>query len=310
LGPLGSTCQAFVNQYVPQLIQWIEKGESPQQFCSQVGLCSSVHKSGMIHHKREVQQAGCSVCQLVVQYVETYLASNQTEAQIVQQLDQVCTLLGPLSSTCQAFVQQYVPQLIQWIENGESPQQFCSQVGLCSSVHKSGMIHHKREVQQGGCSVCELVVQYVESYLASNQTEAQIIQQLDQVCALLGPLGSTCQAFVNQYVPQLIQWIENGENPQQFCTQIGVCSARPVKAKSSSTCSLCELVVSYAEQYIASAPTEAEIAAKLGVVCAQLPSEFYTQECNRLVAAYLPQVVQWLETNQNPQVVCSELTLC
>jgi hypothetical protein len=133
------------------------------------------------------QSGGCSICQLVVSYVENFIASNASEAEVIQQLDQVCALLGPLQSTCVSFVQQYVPQLVLWIQNNEDPQQFCAQAGLCSSVSKSGKIHHshKREAQQAGCSVCELVVQYVETYLASNQTETQIIQQLDQVAPFL-----------------------------------------------------------------------------------------------------------------------------
>jgi len=213
---LGPTCDQFVEQYVPQLIQWIEAGENPQVFCHQIGLCSSTKIV-----KRDTQQAGCSVCQLVVSYVESYLAQNQTEQQIIQNLEQVCALLGPLASTCDQFVEQYVPQLIQWIEAGENPQVFCHQIGLCTSTKVV-----KRTVQQGGtCSICELVVQYVEAYVAQNQTEQQIIQQLEQICSLLGPLASTCDAFVSQYVPQLIQYLENGENPQVFCTQIGVCGS-------------------------------------------------------------------------------------
>jgi len=281
--------------------------------------------------KRDLEQAGaCSVCQLVVSYVESYLANNQTEAQIIQQLDQVCALLpGSFSSMCDSFVAQYVPQLIQWIEAGESPQQFCTQVGLCSSAKKVEH-HHKREVEQGGaCSICQLVVSYVESYVAKNQTEQQIIAQLEQLCSLLGPLSSQCNAFVENYVPELIQWLENGESPQQFCTQVGLCSSVEVHKlaqikKSASAkpkrsiaekhivqgnCGICETVILYVEQYLAEAATEAEIEQKLDQLCSLLPSVFQGQ-CTSLINDYLPQMIQSVIAKENPLAFCTTIGVC
>jgi len=37
--PLSQQCDQFIDQYVPQLIQWIEANEPPTVFCKQVGLC-------------------------------------------------------------------------------------------------------------------------------------------------------------------------------------------------------------------------------------------------------------------------------
>jgi len=258
--------------------------------------------------KREMQQGGCSVCELVVQYVEAYLANNQTEQQIEQELDQLCALLGPLSQTCTQFVGTYLPQLIQWIENGENPQQFCTQVGLCA-------FHQKRAVQQAGCSVCELIVTYVESYIANNQTEQQIIANLDQLCAMLGPLASQCEAIVQQYVPQMIQWIINGENPQTFCTQVGLCSALPSyqpklekRVSLQAGCSICTLVVTYVETYIANNQTEQQIIANLDELCSMLGP--LASQCDAFVAAYVPQVIQWIINGENPQQFCTQVGLC
>jgi len=348
---LAQQCNQMVEQYTPQMIQWILEGETPTAFCTQVGLCSSKvnlfertqkgekhhgrkeherkvqQKEHHHHHKRDVQQGGCSVCELVVQYIEGYLQNNQTEQQIIQQLDQICALLGPLASECDAFVAQYTPQVIQWILNGNSPQAFCTSIGLCSSdkpkVHtqierKEHHHQHKRDVQQGGCTVCELVMQYVEGFIATNQSEAQIIEQLDQICALLGPLASECDSFVALYVPQAIQWVLANENPQQFCTQVGLCSSRqrlhkPVEKKivlkSGSSCSICETLVAVVENYLASPGTENGIEQELAQLCSQLPAPF-NDECSKLVAAYLPQLIQWVINTENPAALCAQLSLC
>jgi len=157
---------------------------------------------------------------------------TKPEQQIIDQLDQICALLGPLTSTCDAIVAQYVPQMIQWIINGEDPKTFCTQVGLCSARPDPKL--EKREALQAGCSICTMIVGYVESYLAQNQTQQQIIEQLDQLCALLGPLASQCDAFVAAYVPQLIQWIQKTVNPHNFSAHKLV-FVRPTKFPTKST---------------------------------------------------------------------------
>jgi len=322
-GALEQECDAMVAQYVPQMIQWIVEGETPTAFCTQVGLCSfHKHHKDEVHilAKRDVQQGTCTVCELVVKYVEGYVQNNQTEQQIIQQLEQICDLLGPLSQTCDQFVEQYTPQLISWIVNGNSPQAFCASVGLCAAKqHKQHNSIHKRTVQQGGCSVCELLIQYIEGFLATNQTETQIIQQLDQICSLLGPLTQECDSFVALYVPQAIAWIEANENPQQFCTQVGLCAfAKPVlrKAdvkkmiiKSGSTCSICETLAAMLEEYLGTSGAQHQIEAELAQLCGQLPAPF-DAECNNIVAAYLPELIQWVVANENPQVLCTQLSLC
>jgi saposin len=306
----SAQCKAMVDQYIPQIIEYIEKDYTPQEVCTQLGLCISAKKveSGPL----------CSVCTLVITYIDQYISSNSSIQQIEAELDQICALLGPLSSTCDQFVAQYTPQAIKWIVNGNSPATFCASVGLCSSkINDFEPVLVKRNTQQGGCSVCELVVQYVESYIASNQTEQQIIKKLEGVCSLLGPLSGPCTSFVDTYLPQLIQWIENGESPQAFCTQIGLCSSarltvKKVKATSQKlrggVCSICQTLVALIENYVAAATTEDKIEAELAKVCQALGP--YAQECDNLIDEYLPQLVQWVVAKENPATLCAQIKVC
>ena len=78
--------------------------------------------------------------------------------------------------------------------------------------------------QDGFCSICEAIVGFVESYIEQNATEAQIQARLDAACALTGPYATECKALVDQYLPQIIQWVEKNETPDQICAQIGVCN--------------------------------------------------------------------------------------
>jgi len=176
--------------------------------------------------------------------VESYLAANATQQQIIQGLENFCNALpGGFSATCDAIVEQYTPLAIQWLINNESPTTFCTQVGLCSSARPCPKIQPTKQAvqpkqviqpkpQQGGqlCGICELAIASIEQYLQQNQTEAQIIAFLENICnALPGGVGSLCTAFVDQYVPLGVQWLVNNEPPQVFCTQVGLCTSQSVK---------------------------------------------------------------------------------
>jgi len=245
----GPQCVTIVAQYAPQLIAWIVNKENPQAFCAQVGLCSSANKPVQLkarqhdrvahkHHAMQKHslesedQAACPICQLVVTYVEKWLAQNQTEAQIIAQLQAFCSNLGPLSPECSSFVASYAPQIISWLENKEPPSTICAQIGVCGSARRPQLLRSKavkslkdkRNVEQGACQICQLVVTYVENLLQQNNTVQEIEQKVDAMCALLpSPINNLCTSIVNSYLPQLIQWLVNKEDPQAFCSSVDLC---------------------------------------------------------------------------------------
>lgn len=66
---------------------------------------------------------------------------------------------------------------------------------------------------------------FLEKFVAENTTEQELEAILDNVCnAIGGSIGQDCTYFVQQYLPQLIYYIENKEPPTTFCTQLGLCS--------------------------------------------------------------------------------------
>jgi len=247
-GAFRQPCDQIVEQYAPQLIHWLIKKENPDAFCSSVKLCPSLTNElpepiVVVEEKKKplVQSSpkfvagavGCTICQTVALYVEKWMAENSTEQSIIDRLEVFCSALGPASPECKSIVATYLPQLIAWIEAKESPLVFCSQVGLCtgetqSSVQQprlNGLRTQKRSEEQGACPICEMVVTYVEQLVAQNNTIAEIVAKVEEVCNLLPSPGSSfCDSLAQQYVPQLVQWILNKENPQNFCTSIGFCS--------------------------------------------------------------------------------------
>ncbi len=73
------------------------------------------------------------------------------------------------------------------------------------------------------CTICEFAVQYVDGFLQQNYTQEEIITALDAVCTALGPVGQTCEQFVETYVPALIIYLTNGVSPQEACSLVAAC---------------------------------------------------------------------------------------
>jgi len=77
----------------------------------------------------------CTICQLFITLVENYLAANATEKWIENILHNFpCEAVLPpdLAAQCDQFIDQYIPDLIDWINKNEPPNVFCSQMGLCN----------------------------------------------------------------------------------------------------------------------------------------------------------------------------------
>jgi len=249
----GQECDNIVQQYAPQLIAWIIKKEPPQLFCAHVKLCTSqrIDQSGSAHgnhqmtvkqhhHKRDEQQTiPCSLCQIITKYVEDWVAENATEQVIIQRLDALCNILGALKPECQSFVATYAPKLITWIVKKEDPSVFCTQFGLCTGLSLNrearlrlrewfsvahDMRHQKRDLQQGRCQICQLLLSYVEQLVVQNNTVSEIETKVDKLCEKApSPINQMCETMVATYFPSLINWIVRQENPQAFCSTVSLC---------------------------------------------------------------------------------------
>jgi saposin len=296
-----------------------------------IALCSA--EKQVIEEQQ--QSGGCSVCQLVVSYVESYVEQNQTEQYIEQQLDGLCSNLPLFQQECKNIVASELPSIIAWIKNEEPPQAFCASVGLCSN---SSSVTTETEPEAGPipCSICEIVGQFVEHWVSKNATESAIVQELDYFCTFTGPLRGQCDSFTAVYVPRLVAWVVAKEKPAVFCAQVGLCTApqaekqpffqyrgkvsrgnparlhvhkTPEVQVASSGCQICQVIVTYIEQLVAQKQTVTQIVKEVEQICVILPSSM-RPVCNTFSARYVPQCVSWILKKENPQAFCAQVNLC
>jgi len=190
--------------------------------------------------KPKPQQSQCTLCEFVVNYAEDFLEQNSTEQQIIKFVESVC-ILFPQSfrQMCESFIEQEGESLIQLLVQKETPDVVCTQLGVCSSSSLNSLklretIASKIKKMQSGqyCTICEFVLQAIDGYIESNTTISEIKQLLDSFCSLLPPnFGDQCTDFVDNYLDLAIQWVVSNENPDAFCTQVGLCQNNQVKSE-------------------------------------------------------------------------------
>jgi len=284
-------------------------------------ICSAVETA-------EQQSGGCSICQLVVSYVEAYVQQNNTETEIIQKLEALCANIPLFGPECDSVVSSYTPQIIKWVINKEPPAVFCLSVGICTSSKAP------KVVSTVPCSLCQLAATYVEKWVSEQSTEQEIAQKLESFCSIVGPIAPECESFVATYIPKLIDWVVSKENPQEFCSQVGVCSsvtekgfftykgklAKIVKRvveeeeelfeeEQSSGCQVCQLIVTYVEQLVAANTTVSKIVTDVDEMCALLGPNL-SPLCDQIAAKYVPLLVQWIIKKENPQAFCAQVGLC
>ncbi|KAJ3425619.1 hypothetical protein M0812_28064 [Anaeramoeba flamelloides] len=289
-----SICDSIIEQYLPAIIQYIEQELPAQKICELIGLCSA--------EAEEPQDIKCIACTTVVGFVEKFLAEGNTEEEIIKLLEDVCQFLpNSYKSICDSIIEQYLPAIIQYIEQELPAQKICELIGLCSA--------EAEEPQDIKCIACTTVVGFVEKFLAEGNTEEEIIKLLEDVCQFLpNSYKSICDSIIEQYLPAIIQYIEQELPAQKICELIGLCSAE-AEEPQDMRCTICTSVASFIEKFVAEEKTEDFIKKEIEKACALLPGNT-EQICDGIVDQYLPLIIEYLEQEEPPKKVCELIGLC
>ncbi len=91
-----------------------------------------------------------------------------------------------------------------------------------NSLNTSTDLHVNITSEGLKCDLCHLGVSYIENYLQNNHTETELENVLDNLCYKT-PDSNLCIALVNNYLPQIIELVEQKETPQEICSQLSIC---------------------------------------------------------------------------------------
>jgi saposin len=170
----------------------------------------------------------CTLCKYVVSFVNVLIESNATEEEIEKGLKLVCNLLPSSYHTkCVNFVTTYGPILPELIVELDDPNVVCELLQMCKkSDNKFIQIPSlKTKVKSLSCSLCQYLVNYLDTMIESNSTEAEFEKALDRACKILPDTKSQteCKTLVTLYGADLIKFLVEHGDPKTVCQELHIC---------------------------------------------------------------------------------------
>ncbi|XP_043267105.1 prosaposin [Venturia canescens] len=175
------------------------------------------------------------------------------------------------------------------------------------------------------CAFCEYFLHYMQQVFSYPVTEDELKQVMGKVCKKLPKsVQNTCTEFLNTYSDAIIALFVQEIDPSVICPMIYVCPSNEFmeawekipkdlmiksEVEEKQSCPLCLLAVTQLEEMVKNEKTEENIEKALEKLCMHLPKSLIT-DCNGLVQQYSQQVIEMLVADFSPQEVCVALKLC
>jgi saposin len=230
LGPYEATCKQLITTFGPEIIADLANKVDPAVICKKIGFCTSSSRSFPKASPLTPRSLNCTICKLVMTEVQMQLKNNVSEQQIIHFIEgKLCDLAGPLAPLCKIALESFGPQILTMLANGLDPEKACEFLQMCQSStshHRFNYPSYKPTAKENPvlCTICQYVVEYLDTQLRANKTEEALVAALDQVCKLApSSLRDECNNLVNQYGIYLVQLVTEFADPLKVCRLATLC---------------------------------------------------------------------------------------
>ncbi|KAF6779011.1 hypothetical protein AHF37_01714 [Paragonimus kellicotti] len=210
---------------------------------------------------------------------------------------------------CNTVVHTDVRAFIRFLSHEMEAHAICSFLRFCEPTEE--------EKQAPLCPFCEYVIDRIQGELISNSSVTQITTVMQQVCIRVTHWNDVCRKVVQADAPALINYLVRHFDARHICERLQFCPGHQtlpgidqlsVTTLESTSCIVCKPVVQALKHFLDRNSTKEEIALLLDLLCDLTVK--YKQHCQQVVSEYLPQMIELLEKDADPELVCELLGLC
>ncbi|KAJ3427530.1 saposin-related [Anaeramoeba flamelloides] len=244
----------------------------------------------------------CETCDYLVGSIEKWLVETKTEEEIDSLLDLLCKFLPEKERNfCDDEIKANLPVILEFLEQEQPAHKVCQEIRICTTLKEA-----PKDIE---CPLCEFLMKNIEAYLEDAKTEEEIEKELNKLCKLLpSSYSGMCKTMVAEYLPVIIDKIEDNVPPQKICALIGLCS-NSEELEGGIVCLACSEIMKFVEDWLAEGKTIAEIEKLLENVCSLVPKT-YQSICDGLIESYIPEIIKYLEQEAPPSTICGLVGLC
>ncbi|ESO89053.1 hypothetical protein LOTGIDRAFT_154130 [Lottia gigantea] len=246
--PLKTTCLTFA----PNLVKVLAEGLDPKEACTKIHLCDVdykkwcspdceekseseivqpqplVSKKGFTlkeEPKEKENGAGCELCKLIVQEVDTYVKDNKSEAAINATLYKVC---NSLPASFKLLCLTYIPELEKALKNGLDPEKACEEIHVCKNNTFLRLVRRSVNLSfnEVKCDLCKDIVSSIDTDVYKD--EDVVKTAVDDICNRFPePVKDECRQAVDPNWKNL--WNDVFKNiaaPENLCHLLTLCKTK------------------------------------------------------------------------------------
>jgi hypothetical protein len=181
----------------------------------------------------------CKDCKVVISDLDKLLKNKQGLESMTAALRFLCNFLPAYSTICREMVNDLSDMITGLEPMLSDPEAACEKLKMCPkpggnsslpslvSLFANVYSADARGVQIGNGTICDDCQQACQDIIAQLEDPAQqqnIKETFEELCDYVGPLKHKCLQYIDQFVPQLINWIiSRFTDPLGLCTQLGFC---------------------------------------------------------------------------------------
>lgn len=258
--PIVKECVTLVDQFIPELVETLASQMNPSVVCSVAGLCNSAHFDKLLSEYEEtvtkvpkingikphalendeLEPDECSKCYTVAAHMEHKL-TDASQDEVLKHMLNLCGEFDTFSDACSATVVTYFNHIYSHLKDNFKADNICHLSGQCSAkFHKHdnesgtgpnvevtplssvGMVEVGDDLP---CKLCEQLVGHLRDLLVANTTESEFEKVLEGFCKQTKSFASECTAIVDEYYPQIYDYLTKGLNSNMVCQMSGICPA-------------------------------------------------------------------------------------
>jgi len=330
------SCEDFVESYTDMILNFIANDLNPNQVCEAMNLCGDnllVEEIQPLEIQQTVGDETCVLCEYVVTTLDKMVTDKANEQEIKDALEKLCNMLpSSISKQCDSFVETYTDLIIDLLTKDVSPEMICTNLGLCKKDMVRPMeVVEVETIRVGGdrvggayCTLCELVINNLDSQLEDKSNEDEIKAALDVLCyGLSTPVHKECLKLVSQYTDELVEMIVKDYSPNVICADLGLCVDHEISSNSISEvfetvqveaqvedevgCVICEFAINVIDERLGDESTVDMIEREVQFVCSYLPGHL-DEKCEDLVDQYGQKLIDALiKDEMDPKQVCTDV---
>ncbi|XP_038060562.1 uncharacterized protein LOC119731463 isoform X3 [Patiria miniata] len=235
-GAPADLCKMYVNQYGPEVFQYIIGLLNGDMLCSELGVCSSITRFNFLKKVSNLQAAPCTDCKQIFSDIDDLLSNSAEVSSFMQQeVLQYCLKLGLFPNDVCQELDKYTPVFMKYIATLLDGDMLCSELGVCSSTGHAGTFNPKQlfmklikvsKLTADPCTDCKQIFSDLDALLSNSSVQQYVQKEVLQVCNDVGLPGDICQDIA-QYVPQVLNYLVGFLDGGMICSELGVCTSTP-----------------------------------------------------------------------------------